>query len=172
MESDFGDIDVLINNAGVAGGASNLAQQMNETFKTNVTGQALVTQAFIDLLKKSSTPRLIYVSSGLGSISKRVNPNDVWYQVIVTSYRVSKAALNMLAACHHVDFGQGSPGVKVWAFCPGHVATNLGDKDRQSKRDSGLLSSETSAKSLLDIVDGKRDGDVGKFIHGQGFYEW
>ncbi|KAI9651968.1 MAG: hypothetical protein M1831_007471 [Alyxoria varia] len=171
-DSDFGVVDVLINNAGIAGGASNLAQQMNETFATNVTGQPLVTEAFIELLKKSSTPRLIYVSSGLGSISKRVNPNDVWYQRAANSYRISKAALNMLAACHHVDFGRRNPGIKVWAFCPGHVATNLGEGDRESRLKSGLPSSETSAKSLLEIVEGQRDGDAGKFIHGQGFYEW
>lgn len=176
VEKEFGHLDVLINNAGIVSSASTLKAQLQETLATNTIGPAVVTEAFTPLLRKSTSPkgaRLIYVTSGLGSITMRLDPKNSSYALDGAAYRISKAALNMLAACHHSVLGQGERGIKVWTFCPGYVITNLtGEQDRERRQKSGALPADTSAKSLLAVVEGERDADVGCFIHGAGKYPW
>ena len=78
---------------------------------------------------------------------------------------MSKAGLNMLTA--YVQTLGEVDGVKTWSFCPGYVVTDLGG-DRKMKEDLGVDSSETSARGIVQIVQGKRDGEVGRFIEREG----
>ena len=107
---------MLINNAGIISRSASLIEQMRETFETNTFGPAVVTEAFLPLLEKSKDGRLIYVSSDLGSITRRADPGDKYYKIPATTYRMSKAALDMLMVCHHAELRQ--KGIKVWAFNP------------------------------------------------------
>ncbi|RFU26405.1 hypothetical protein B7463_g9931, partial [Scytalidium lignicola] len=176
VEKSFGHLDVLINNAGIVSKSSTLKSQLEDTLNTNTIGPALVSEAFIPLLKKSTSPkgpRLIYVTSGLGSITMRSDPHDTYSMVDAMPYRISKSGLNMLAACHHALYGKGEQGIKIWTFCPGYVITNLtGAEEREKRKKAGALGADTSAKSLLAVVEGERDADVGAFIHGAGKYPW
>ncbi|KAG9192474.1 hypothetical protein G6011_11208 [Alternaria panax] len=160
VEQDFGHLDVLINNAGVCperDGTWTNRDLLRTTFETNVFGATLVTQALIPLMKRSSNPRIINVSSGLGSISAISDHSGPYSGVKYPGYRMSKAALNMLTA---YQYNQLKPnGFKVWAYCPGFVVTDLGG-DREQRKENGIESSETSAKGLLEIVQGERDADV------------
>jgi NADP-dependent 3-hydroxy acid dehydrogenase YdfG len=70
IERAVGHVDVLVNNAGLMlGGASSLAEEsideMKQMFDTNVFGVLRVTQAFLPLLRKSSSARIVMMSSGL-----------------------------------------------------------------------------------------------------------
>lgn len=58
-------------------------------------------------------------------------------------------------------------GVKTWSFCPGYVVSDLGG-DREMKESMGVDSSETSARGIVEIVQGKRDGEVGRFLEREG----
>lgn len=170
----YGKLDVLINNAGIISTAANLSDQLEETFKTNTIAPALVTEAFLPLLKKATLPggaRIVHVSSGLGSIANRGNPSHASYKLDAVAYRMSKSALNMLAVSQYATLKDA--GIKVWAMCPGYVVTNLsGETGRKTRMDAGALSSETSAQTLLQIVEGARDKDVGGFVHKDGTYPW
>lgn len=168
LTADFGVLDVLVNNAGVViSNAKDSRSELVDTFNTNAASPLILTDALVPLLKKSKDPRIINVSSGLGSISERANPASPYYNVAGEAYRISKAALNM-ATTHMVYTYQGW-GAKVWAYCPGYVVTNLtGEEDRQNRINSGAESSETSAQGILEIVEGKRDGEVGKFLQRYG----
>ncbi|KAF2194681.1 NAD(P)-binding protein [Zopfia rhizophila CBS 207.26] len=172
LTSDFGVIDVLVNNAGIAMHGEPSREILRSTFETNVFGVMLLTQALLPLLKTSKDPRVINVSSGLGSITNRTDLNCDYYNLSADVYRMSKAALNMLSACqffHCKDWG-----CKIWAYCPGYVVTDLtGADERQLRIDTGADSSETSAQGILEIVEGKRDGEVNMFIgrYGQR-YPW
>lgn len=109
--------------------------------------------------------RIVYVSSALGSITERLNSTASYYCIPATEYRVSKAALNMLAACD--AFELKDHGVKVFAFDPEFVATSLtGTPEERRKR--GALEPSVSGESCRDIIEGKRDVDVNKFVSING----
>lgn len=71
----------------------------------------------------------------------------------------------MLTAYTHTS--EDLPGVRVWSFCPGYVVTDLGD-EREEKLRNGVDSSETSAKGILEIVQGLRDEEAGGFVEREG----
>ena len=92
-------LDVLINNAGISGGMPQTASTdiavFKQVFDTNVFGVVSVTQAFMDLLQKSAQPRIVNVTSGLGSLTLHNDPTWKYFNVKAAVYNSSKAALNM-----------------------------------------------------------------------------
>ncbi|KAF2828228.1 NAD(P)-binding protein [Ophiobolus disseminans] len=181
LEQDFGRIHILINNAGVcpepASGSPDTSREfLRATFETNVYGPTLLTQALLPLIKASKSAKVINVTSGLGSISMfnaDLDASSVLHyfkDVQGIGYRMSKSALNMLSAWQQYQLRDTA--VKVWAYCPGYVVTDLGG-DREEREKMGLESSETSAQGILDIVEGKRDAEKGGFVTKRGgSYPW
>jgi len=173
IEEDFSKLDVLINNAGVCperDGTWPDRELMRTTFETNVFGPTILTEALIPAMKHSSNPRIINVSSTMGSITLISDHSSPYSQVKYPGYRMTKAALNMLTAYQYTQLKPD--GFKVWTYCPGYVVTDIGD-DREQRKEQDLESSETSALGLLQIVQGERDADVGGFVgrYGQK-YGW
>ncbi|EOO03848.1 putative short chain dehydrogenase protein [Phaeoacremonium minimum UCRPA7] len=162
IETRFERLDVLINNAGIiVTRPCDTLTNLRETFETNVFGPAIVTEAFEPLLRKSSSPRLIYVSSDQGSISNRLDPAYKYYKARGDHYRMSKSALNMLSACHRVNYAEF--GFKVCAFNPGFCVTNLtGERGRMMRIEHGARDSRDAAVALVGVVIGKRDADIEK----------
>lgn len=178
VEKDFGRVDTLINNAGMAGLESDsLKEKMQVTYEANAIGPALVTEAFKPLLLKSDHPRLIFVSSGLGSVAMKLADDNPHAKAAYLPYRLSKSALNMLMAVYHVELKD--QGVKVHTMCPGFVATNL---RRDPTPLATALDPDTSGETLKAMIEGHRDADVGKFVHNteweegsqynNGLYPW
>lgn len=170
---EFGVIDVLVNNAGTV--MRNFADRRSEildTMNTNSVGHLVLTEALVPLLRKSKDPRIINVSSGLGSISGRLDPENPTYGISSEAYRMSKAALNMATACMYSS--NKIWGAKVWAYCPGYVITNLtGEGDRGMTEASGAMSSEASATGIIELIDGKKDHLVGQFLqYGGNTLQW
>lgn len=169
ISTDFGVLDVLVNNAGIViTEPRERRDEMLTTINTNTVGPYVLTEQLVPLLQKSQDPRIINVTSRLGSISERANPNSQTYSTTqFDAYRVSKAALNMATVCMYASYKTW--GAKVWAFCPGHVVTNLtGEEGRKWRIAKGLESSETSAQGILEIVQGQRDDEVGLFLQRRG----
>ena len=126
-----------------------------------------MTSAFGPLLRKSSgTARIINVSSGAGSIGRRLDPTSQLYNRHVIQYRASKAALSMVTACDWVEYG---PAIKVFAYCPGYTVSNLGP---QNKAELGAKPTAEAVKPLIDVLEGKRDDEAGLFLHDTGIYPW
>jgi len=127
VATDFGRLDVLINNAGISlenySTTSAPRKVWTEVFNINVFGAQVTTEAFLYLLSLSSSPRIVFVSSNLGSIGWLLNPDNEQAGVTVPAYRTSKAALNMIAAYYANAYR--SKGWKINAVCPGYTATNL-----------------------------------------------
>jgi NAD(P)-dependent dehydrogenase (short-subunit alcohol dehydrogenase family) len=85
-----------------------------------VIGVASVTKAFIDLLRKSPAPRIVNVSSSVGSLAKQSDPNwPAYHYAKYAVYASSKAALNMYTV--QLAYELRDTAFKVNAVCPGYT---------------------------------------------------
>jgi NAD(P)-dependent dehydrogenase (short-subunit alcohol dehydrogenase family) len=158
-------LDVIVNNAGImpeAGDESILEIDTNlfwRAFDTNVLGTARVIRAFFPMLVQSERPRIVNISSGLGSISTREGHDHY-------AYSTSKAALNMLTRAIANELAPR--GVTTVAISPGWVRTDMGGEN-------ATLSAEESARSLAETIKGIGPGSNGQFLDRngrQGEYLW
>lgn len=158
-------LDLLINNAGVlledrdAKFERLRVEDFQRTFAVNVTGVARVIQAFLPMLRKSTRPRIVNISSGAGSIGGKT---DSRYFI----YGSSKAALNHLTVglAHELR----SENIIVTAISPGWVRTEMGGPDAD-------LSPEESAADLAKSVLGLTIQNSGQFLDRKGnasSYTW
>jgi len=171
VEAQHGHLDVLINNAGVCP-MDFSRSTLRDCIGTNAISPAMVTQAFAPLLLKSSAARVVYVSSALGSITIRGKSDSLGYGEAYKAYRTSKATLNMLAAC---DAWEYKGRIKVFAYCPGYVISDLAGQREEKVKAGYAKSPDGSARGLLLIAEGKRDAENGLFLHDEKVgevYEW
>ncbi|GGF21085.1 SDR family oxidoreductase [Hymenobacter cavernae] len=153
-------LDVLINNAGISGGYPQPALEtplhtFREVFNTNVFGAIEVTQAFCDLLRESSAPRIVNVSSGLGSLTLQNDPRWRFYAVKGGVYPASKTALNAYTIALAYELRETH--FKVNAVCPGYVDTDFTDHLGDSSP------SEAAARVLQAALLGP-EGPSGQFF--------
>ena len=165
IQKRHGKLDVIFNNAGIMperGDESILKIDLGLlrlAYETNVLGAARVIRAFYPMLARSERPRILNVSSGLGSVSTK---EDYGYY----AYSISKAALNMLTRAGAHEFAPR--GITTVAISPGWVRTDMGGEEAQ-------LSPEESAESLAKAID-----RIGPELNGQfldrfgrtGEYRW
>jgi NAD(P)-dependent dehydrogenase (short-subunit alcohol dehydrogenase family) len=124
IETEAGRLDVLVNNAGimVEWGVQTTditAEHLRETFEVNVFGVVTVTSACVPLLRRSRNPRIVNMSSGLGSLTLLSDPNGPQGFL---AYSSSKAALNALTLIYAKALA--ADGIKVNAVSPGLVPTD------------------------------------------------
>lgn len=125
VRAEYGHLDVLINNAGTAAprlSAEELtADAAMEGFSVNVLGPIRVTHAFLPLLRAAEHPRIVNVSSGVGSFQRLLQPGTVENAVTLPVYPATKAALTMLT----VQYARALDGILVNAADPGFTATDF-----------------------------------------------
>lgn len=153
-------LDVLINNAGILGGMQQQPLEADisvfkEVFETNFYGVIEVTQTFIDLLRQSSEPRIVNVTSGLGSLTLHSDPAWKHYLVKPAVYVASKAALNAYTIVLAYDL-RDTP-FKVNAVDPGYTAT-----DFNNHSGPGTVA-DAAARVVKAAVLGS-DGPTGQFF--------
>jgi NAD(P)-dependent dehydrogenase (short-subunit alcohol dehydrogenase family) len=122
LAADGQKFDVLINNAGVNLSStteypSNSLQidVLRQTLEVNLIGLADLTQRLLPLMAPDS--QIINVSSGAGAFHPYIPTGT-------PSYQIAKAALNMYTVALANSLSQKA--VKVWAFDPGWVQTDMG----------------------------------------------
>ncbi|MEJ7559654.1 MAG: SDR family oxidoreductase [Pedobacter sp.] len=153
-------LDVLINNAGIAGGFPQNVLETNanvyrQVFDTNVFGVIEVTQAFMDLLKNAEEPRIVNVTSGLGSLTLHSDPTWKYYSVKPVAYLASKAALNGFTIALAYELKDTS--FKVNSVDPGFTATDF-------NHHSGPGTVEDAAARVVKAATLKSDGATGQFF--------
>ncbi|KAJ7844125.1 hypothetical protein B0H14DRAFT_2777697 [Mycena olivaceomarginata] len=195
ISSTHGHLDVLINNAGagfdgeIRDGAMSIREAFNASWDTNVTGTHVLTTLAVPLLLKSANPRLLFLTSGTSSITEtdpavwgafpalaRINasPAKGWPKPKevnpLTSYRSTKVGLNMLMR-EWVRILK-EDGVKVWAISPGFLATGLAGIGKETLLKMGARDPSVGGEFIRDVVEGKRDADVGKAIRSNMIQSW
>lgn len=163
---------MLVNNAAIGSlrVPGSPAEQMAQCFQTNSTGPFLMAEAFAPLLKKSkSTPRIINITSGGGSIGRRLDPTAQPHRMGMwgIAYCASKAAMNYITVTQSVVYGE--QGFKVFAFSPGFVASNLGE---HNKVENGAQPTSIGTQPIVKIVNGERDEEHAGFLTATGQYPW
>jgi len=176
VEKEFGHLDALINNAASGNGDPDVYTRYKICMDTNVVGPAVVADVFRPLLLKSSNPYSIFVSSGAGSFGRAIERFNGTRDKPPEptnggAYHVSKAALNMLALREHHAYVD--KGLKVFAVSPGFVVSNLRGTSEELRTGWGKAGpASVAGETLLSILDGKMDADVGKLVYKDGVYDW
>ncbi len=160
VSKKFGKLDILVNNAGILGGWDQKAvsvkpETMQEVFDTNFFGVINVTQAFLELLKKSDKPRISNITSGLGSLTLQADPEWSHADVKTAAYGPSKSALNAYTIV--LAYELKDQNFKVNVIDPGYTATDFNDH-------GGSYSVEDSARFLYDHIDPADDGANGTYF--------
>ncbi|MBI1276601.1 MAG: SDR family NAD(P)-dependent oxidoreductase [Anaerolineaceae bacterium] len=128
IETDYGQLDILVNNAAayvdwMETASTAKLESVLTVLETNLFGAWRMTQALLPLLHKSQHPRVVNVSSGAGSHGE-MQFGLTTNKGASASYGISKAALNALTVKFAVEL-EGT-GILVNAVCPGLTATAPG----------------------------------------------
>ncbi|WP_018500991.1 SDR family NAD(P)-dependent oxidoreductase [Parafrankia discariae] len=115
-----GRLDVLVHNAGVLETGLDGPAALR-SFDTNAVGIVRVTEAALPLLRKSSNPTVVTISSSAGSFWAVNNPERPEFALPLALYSASKSAATMLT----VQYAKSQPGVKFNALEPGTTATDM-----------------------------------------------
>jgi NAD(P)-dependent dehydrogenase (short-subunit alcohol dehydrogenase family) len=169
-----GGLDVLINNAGIAGPLKQVADltgpDAQQVFNTNVFSIVRMTNAFPPLLEKSAAPVIVNVSSGLGSFAVVHDPAQM--ESLTPSgleeaglsgplYQASKSAVNMLT----VQYARQLPNIRINVVDPGYTATDLNGHDGTQTVTEG-----TDAIVAMSTIGA--DGPTGTFTDRHGAVDW
>jgi NAD(P)-dependent dehydrogenase (short-subunit alcohol dehydrogenase family) len=157
-----GRLDVLVHNAGILAADGVDGPAALRAFDTNAVGIVRVTEAALPLLRKSSNPTVVTVSSSMGSFWAVTNPERPEFTLPLTLYAASKAAATMLT----VQYAKSQPGIKFNAVEPGPTAT-----DMTAAFGIGRPAAE-SARNVVRLATLGPDGPTGTFQDELGHLSW
>jgi NAD(P)-dependent dehydrogenase (short-subunit alcohol dehydrogenase family) len=176
IRSDFGRLDVLMNNAGISRAPnrpfevamkSNLLtdaplEDVRTVFETNVFGVIAVTQAMLPLLREAPAGRIVLTASSGGSLTRNSDRANS-HRKMFGNYSVSKAAAHavMLAFALALE----DTRIKVNAACPGFTSTALNGF-------RGTRSLEEGAREPVRLALIGDDGPTGTFSDESGPVPW
>ena len=168
IDADFGHLDVLVNNAGIAAQGDGLPSSssldaIERTFRVNFLGSVAVTQAMLPLLRKAPSASIVNVSSGLGSLTKSGDPAWTHVAAKYLGYAASKAALNMLTV--QLAYELRDTSIKVNSVDPGYTATDLNNHQ-------GTQTIPEGAAQIIRLAMLTDDGPTGTFSNAQGIVPW
>ncbi|AMM21955.1 short-chain dehydrogenase [Frondihabitans sp. PAMC 28766] len=156
-----GGLDVLINNAGITGSHADAADltgaDFEEVYAVNVFGVVRAIHAFLPLLRQSSAPTIVNVTSGLGSFDSVHDESRIESKVIAPIYNSSKSALTMLT----VQYAKALPEIRINAADPGYTATDLNGN-------SGHQTVTEGTDAIVELATRGGEGPTGTFIDRAG----
>ncbi|MDR1501630.1 MAG: SDR family oxidoreductase [Prevotella sp.] len=171
LEKKVESLDVLINNAGILGTmpqepSTTSIENYKDVFQTNVFGTIEVTQQFLDLLRKSESPRIVNVSSEVGSLMENSDPNWIKYDSVkpfFAVYGASKSAVNAYTIA--LAYELRNTNFKVNSVTPGHTATDFNNY-------KGFKTVEEGAQPIVLCATLPDKGATGKFYSAEGEVKW
>ncbi|MCS0603858.1 SDR family NAD(P)-dependent oxidoreductase [Streptomyces sp. LP11] len=157
-----GRLDVLVHNAGILADGAMDGPTALRAFDTNAVGIVRVTEAALPLLRESSNPTVVTVSSSAGSFWAVTNPDRPEYALPLALYSASKSAATMLT----VQYAKSQPGIKFNAVEPGTTATDMTAAFGIGR------TPEESAEVVVRLATLGPDGPTGTFQDENGELRW
>jgi NAD(P)-dependent dehydrogenase (short-subunit alcohol dehydrogenase family) len=164
---DEGGLDVLVNNAAITGGMPQepskvSADQVLRVVDTNVVGVIRVTNAMLPMLRRAEAPRIVNVSSTVGSLTLQTAQAEA-VGPISAAYSPTKTYLNAITIQYAKELA--GTGILVNAGCPGYVATDLNGH-------RGTRTPEQGAAVFLQLATLPDDGPTGTFRDDTSIQPW
>jgi NAD(P)-dependent dehydrogenase (short-subunit alcohol dehydrogenase family) len=131
IEDREGLLDVLVNNAGVLYRVPALetdAANMLATYDVDVFGTVRIIRAFLPLLQRSPTPRIVNITSTSAAMTLTSDPATPFGESdTIVAYASSKAAVTMISLQYANAFRRhpSHSHIKIDAATPGHIATDV-----------------------------------------------
>lgn len=159
-------LDVLINNAGIPGDfpqpATNTPDEtFKQVFEVNVFSVARVVRVFVPLMHKAPNPRIVNVTSDLGSLGLHSDPTWRHYDVKTAAYGPSKSALNN----YTIALAYELKNFRVNAVNPGYTKTDFNNNQ-------GYKTVEEGAAPIAKYAMIDKDGPTGKYFSDTGVTPW
>jgi NAD(P)-dependent dehydrogenase (short-subunit alcohol dehydrogenase family) len=172
LRERHGQLDVLVNNAGVLPEATAAPAEVidaglfRETFDTNLIGAVGVTEQLLPLLRQSQAGRIVNVSTTMGSLADQSDPESPHSSMIVPAYRASKAALNSVTVS--LSRALADTPIKVNSVCPGFVQTDL----TPVNRDQAPVTAADAARVVVRYALVDDGGPSGGFFDHKAVVAW
>jgi NAD(P)-dependent dehydrogenase (short-subunit alcohol dehydrogenase family) len=156
-----GGLGVLINNAGISGPHSQAAELTAEdalaVYGTNVVSIVRMISAFVPILRASSAPTIVNVTSGLGSFAHVHDPKRIESKINAPLYTSSKSAVTMLT----VQYAKAFPQMRINAADPGYTATDFNGNN-------GTQTVQEGTDAIVELATRGGEGPTGTFIDRSG----
>ena len=154
-------IDVLINNAGVAGPGTGFGEtdydEWAAVLQVNTLAPLRMVERFVGLIANSDRKIVVNISSSMGSIAQNTSGGSY-------IYRSSKAALNMVTKSLAIDLADR--GLTVVSLHPGWVKTDMGGE-------GASITPAESVSGMRQVIDRLTPAESGKFFRYDGsLLEW
>jgi NAD(P)-dependent dehydrogenase (short-subunit alcohol dehydrogenase family) len=174
LAQQAGRLDVLINNAGIAGPVKPVAEltgpDAQQVFNIDVFSIVRMSHAFLPLLEKSAAPVIVNVFSSLGSFAVVHDPAQM--ELLTPSgmeeaglsgalYQAAKSAVNMLT----VQYARQLPNIRINVVDPGYTATDLNAHD-------GAQTVTEGTDAIVAMATIGADGSTGTFTDRHGAVAW
>jgi NAD(P)-dependent dehydrogenase (short-subunit alcohol dehydrogenase family) len=160
-----GHIDVLVNNAGIPGSRVAVPDLSGKDalalYDTNLVSIIRVTNAFLPLLRLSTSPVVVNVSSGMGSFAATHDPERIESQLVALLYSSSKAAVTMLTTM----YARALPEIHINAADPGSTGTDVNGH-------RGTQTVEEGTDAIVALATIGVDGPTGTFQDRRGTVAW
>ncbi|MCC3316515.1 SDR family NAD(P)-dependent oxidoreductase [Nocardia africana] len=162
-----GGLDVLVNNAAITGGMPQEPTLVDPatvraTVETNVIGVIRVTNAMLPMLRRSAAPRIVNMSSSVGSLTLQTTPGTDTGP-ISAAYSASKTFLNAVTIQYVKELADSN--ILINAGCPGFTATDLNGH-------RGVRTPQQGAAIAIHLATLPDDGPTGGFFSDAGTVPW
>ncbi|MEU1160726.1 SDR family oxidoreductase [Streptomyces sp. NPDC005921] len=167
VEDHAGRLDTLVNNAGITGSAAQTPttadlDTVRAAVETNVIGVIRVTNAMLPLLRRAASPRIVNVSSSVGSLTRQTTPGAEVGPIAV-AYSPSKTFLNGVTVQYARELQDTN--ILINLACPGYCATDLNGF-------RGHRTPEQGAATAIRLATLPDDGPTGRFFDDDGEVPW
>lgn len=164
-----GRLDALVNNAGITGGHPQQPSTVDPAVlrtvvETNVIGVVRVTNAMLPLLRRSPSPRIVNLSSSVGSLTRQSGPGSATTTgPVAVAYAPSKTFLNAVTLQYVKELA--GTNVLINCACPGFVATDLNGF-------RGVRTPVEGAATAIRLATLPDGGPTGGFFEDAGVIPW